>query len=100
MIKRKENKQTLGEIIKHVITSNTKIAEGLLKIKVIHAWKTVTGEAIAKKTLDVSFKDKVLFVKLDSPALRNELVFKQSEIINMIHQEIGVNHLIEKIILR
>ena len=100
MFKRKENQQPLGDVIKAIVKSNSKLAQGLLKIRILNAWKTVTGDTIAKKTLDVSYQDRILFVKLDSAALRHELSHSQTKIINMIHEEVGVNNLVEKIILR
>jgi len=36
--KRKDNQQPLGDVIKEIVKSNSKLAKGLLKVRIINAW--------------------------------------------------------------
>jgi hypothetical protein len=49
----------------------------------------VVGPTIKKKTLDLHVEKQVLFVKLDSDALRQELSYAKSLIIKNLNQEVG-----------
>ena len=46
--------------------------------KAIQCWPKVVGPFIASHTIDLSIKNKVLFVRVDSDALRNELSYSKS----------------------
>ena len=43
------------------------------------------GKPIAKRTEKLYVKDKVLFVKLNSAPLRQELTMKKSKVLEIIH---------------
>lgn len=89
--------RTLGEVIRELI--ETYRLEGKLnELKVIHAWESVVGKMIAKHTKDIYIRNKKLFVKVDSPALKNELIYSTSVILENLNKEAGTK-VIEEIIL-
>ena len=53
---------------------------------------------IANYTRDVNLKNKTLYVKLNSPALREELSYGKEKLINIINQKFK-NEIINKIVL-
>jgi predicted nucleic acid-binding Zn ribbon protein len=61
----------------------------LNEVKAIHSWEKVVGEMIARHTKDLYIKNGKLFVKIDSPALKNELSFSTSTIIENLNAEAG-----------
>jgi predicted nucleic acid-binding Zn ribbon protein len=78
----------IGEVIREMI--QTYRLEGKLnEVKVLHSWEKVVGEMIARHTLDLYIKNKRLFVKVDSPALKNELTYSRSEIAQKLNHEAG-----------
>jgi predicted nucleic acid-binding Zn ribbon protein len=62
-------------------------------------WEKVVGDSIAKhaKAEKISFGK--LYVKVDSPVWRNELIFQKHEILNKINKELK-NANINDIVLR
>jgi predicted nucleic acid-binding Zn ribbon protein len=73
--------------------------EGKLnEVKVIHSWQKVVGKMISAHTKDLYIKNGRLFVKIDSPALKNELTFRRTEIADKLNQEAG-GKVIEEVIL-
>lgn len=89
--------RTLGEVIRELI--ETYRLEGKLnELKVVHAWESVVGTMIAKHTKDIYIRNKKLFVKVDSPALKNELIYSTSVILENLNKEAGTQ-VIEEIIL-
>ena len=78
----------IGEVIREMI--ETYRLEGKLnEVKVLHSWENVVGEMIAKHTKDLYIKNHRLFVKIDSPALKNELTYSRTLIAEKLNQEAG-----------
>jgi len=86
----------LGEVIKELI--ETYSLEGKLnEVKIIHSWQKVVGDMIARHTKDLYFRNGKLFVKIDSPALKNELTYSSSTIVEKLNAEAGCK-VVEEII--
>jgi predicted nucleic acid-binding Zn ribbon protein len=86
----------LGEVLKELI--ETYRLEGKLnEMKVIHSWEKVVGDMIARHTKDLYIRNGKLFVKIDSPALKNELSYSTSTIIEKLNDEVG-SKVIEEVI--
>jgi len=85
---RKTNEESLGEAIRRML--ETYRLEGKVRqARVINAWEDVTGKMISRHTQDLYIKGSKLFVKLDSPALKNELSYSKGKIIEMLNKEAG-----------
>ena len=90
------NDRPLGEVLKELI--ETYRLEGKLnEMKVIHSWEKVVGDMIARHTKDLFIRNGKLFVKIDSPALKNELSYSTSDIVEILNAEAGCR-VIEEII--
>ena len=59
------------------------------ELKVIQSWSKVVGPFIAKHTLDLSIRNKVLFVRVDSDSLRNELSYSKSVLLKNLNDLVG-----------
>jgi predicted nucleic acid-binding Zn ribbon protein len=78
----------IKDVLKELV--DTYRLEGKLnEVKAIHSWEKVVGEMIARHTKDLYIKNGKLFVKIDSPALKNELSFSTSTIIENLNAEAG-----------
>ncbi len=90
------NDKPLGEIIRELI--ETYHLEGRLnEVKAVHSWEKVVGELIAKYTKDIYIRKGKLYVKVDSPALKNELIYNASVIMERLNAEAG-GKVVEEII--
>lgn len=59
------------------------------EVKVINSWKQEVGPFIAAHTIDLSIKNGVLFVRVDSDALRNELNYSRSLLLKNLNDLVG-----------
>lgn len=59
------------------------------ELKTIKAWPKVVGPFIATHTIDLSIRNRVLFVRVDSDALRNELSYSKSLLVKNLNNEAG-----------
>jgi predicted nucleic acid-binding Zn ribbon protein len=85
---RKSNEITLKEAIEALLVSY-KLTDKLDETRIIASWEKVVGKLIVRHTVDLYVKSRVLFVKLDSAALRNELAMAKSKLIFGLNKMTG-----------
>ena len=95
---RGNNNLKLGEIIRKLM-KNPKLAEKLDRLDAIDAWEEIIGAPLCKYITDQKISKGILYVKLKSAVVRNELSYKKSEFISQINQKIG-KKLITDIVLK
>ena len=66
--------------------------------KAIQCWPKVVGPFIASHTIDLSIKNHVLFVRVDSDALRNELGYSKSLLIKNLNDIVGHEVILEMVL--
>ena len=86
MFKRKE--QLLHDLILRNLRAQG-LETPLLQKRVMEAWPTVAGEAIARYTTDVSIRNQTLFVKIRVPALRADLSMRRQEFVQKLNEYVG-----------
>ena len=64
--------------------------EGKMKqARIIEAWPEIVGEMITKYTRDIYIKRTRLYVKIDSPVIKNELSYSKSDILKSLNDVVG-----------
>ncbi|MDG2372466.1 MAG: DUF721 domain-containing protein [Flavobacteriaceae bacterium] len=96
MSNRKFEAQKLSEVLNQ-FSSLKPIAKGLEELKINKLWKQIMGENISVYTERVKLEKAVLYVKIKSPTLKEELRFGENRIIKLLNQNLK-NKLIKKII--
>ena len=78
----------LGDLIREFYETH-KGPEYIDEIKAVNSWSEVVGQFVAKHTIDLSIRNKVLYVRVDSDALRNELSFSKTQLIQSLNELVG-----------
>ena len=94
---RKSNEKPLKAAIEEFLET-FHLRDKLSQTKVIQSWEKVVGEMVARNTSQLHIRNKVLYVKVNSAALRNELLFARTKIMNTLNKEAG-SIVIEDIVL-
>ena len=68
------------------------------EVKVVNSWKQVVGPFIVAHTIDLSIKKGVLFVRVDSDALRSELSYSKSLLMKNLNEIVG-KEMVKEIVL-
>ena len=71
---------------------------GIDNLKVQEAWIKTMGENIQKYTYRVMYKKGILYVKLKSSVLKEELTFEKTKVIKLINEELGKEYLKDLVI--
>ena len=94
----RNNTYNVGDVIRKLM-KNPKLAEKLDKLDALQIWNEIIGEALREYIIDQSLSKDILYVKLKSSIVRNELSYKKTEIKNQINKRLGkivVNEIILK----
>lgn len=87
----------LGDLVKEFIELH-KGSDYLDEQKAIQAWPKVVGPFIASHTIDLSVKNGVLYVRVDSDALRSELSYSKSLLLKNLNEKVG-KEILKEIVL-
>ncbi len=89
---------TIGNAVEKLL-KKFQIEKPVKQRQALFIWDEIVGEAIARHTQAEDVKYDKLFIKVDSPVWRNELIFRREDILNMINRRLG-NVKIKEIVLR
>ncbi|MDO9001695.1 MAG: DUF721 domain-containing protein [Bacteroidota bacterium] len=95
---KKNNLVKLGDAINQLFKQE-KLDVKISQFTIKNSWKDIVGDVIAKNTTEIFFNEKIIFVGLNSAALKHELSFRKEEIITNINKFCGYK-LVEQIVIR
>lgn len=87
---KKSNEILLKDAIEAFLKENN-LDTKLNETRLIGAWEEVTGKLIARHTLQMYVKNRVLFVKVDAAALREELTYQKSKLVKKLNKAAGID---------
>ncbi|RZP11985.1 MAG: DUF721 domain-containing protein [Flavobacteriales bacterium] len=79
------------------ISYNKLLSGGLRKVFLNKVWSNVIGENVSQYTENIYIKDNILFLKINSSVLKQELSYGIDKIIENFNKEVGSNE-IKKIV--
>ncbi len=85
---RRRNTQPIGAVLGEVLKLQ-RLDTRINEVRALNAWTEVLGVAIGKYTTEKYIKNGVLYVKLSSAVLRNELLMAREKLINSLNANIG-----------
>ena len=97
-MKRKDNNRKIGVIIRKLM-KNPRLALELDKLDAIEVWEDIIGLTLKKYITSQKISDGVLYIKLNSAVVRNELVYQKTRLMKEMNQRLG-KEFIRDIILR
>jgi hypothetical protein len=95
---RRSNVQNISEVVSELL-KKFNIDHKIKEIRLINSWEEVLGKNVARVTTKIFIKNRVLFVYLQSPVVRNELMMLKSGILKALNDKAG-ELLIDDIVLR
>jgi len=91
---RKSNEITLKEAIEALLITY-KLTDKLDETRLVASWDKVVGKLIVRHTEELYVKNRILFVKLDSAALRNELAMAKSKLVISLNRTTGKDVIVD-----
>jgi predicted nucleic acid-binding Zn ribbon protein len=94
----KSNTHHIGDAIQELLRSY-RLKSKFDETTIVSSWERLVGKPIAKRTKRVSVRNKVLFVELDSPAMKSDLNFHKTQILALFEKEFGKDVIKEIVIM-
>lgn len=82
------NEHTLQDLMKQMF-KDCDMIDKANEMDIIKTYRFVVGDLISKLTQDIKLRNKTLYVKISSAALRNELSYKKEDLIIKINSELN-----------
>lgn len=86
-MKRKNDSFKIKDLIPEMLEEN-KLQKGMNQIQVKEAWEEVMGQGVMSYTDQVYLKNQIIFVKLNSSTLREELKYGKEKILDMLQNRL------------
>ncbi len=83
--KRNNDTFSIQDLMAEVLEKNN-LSKGMLQLKVKDLWNDLMGSGIASYTQNIELRKDVLFVRLSSSVLRQELSYGKQKIITMLNE--------------
>ena len=91
------NSTEIKDLVNLFLKQN-KLEKGLLNIEMKKVWFELMNNGVANYTDDISLKNKTLYIKLNSPALREELSYGKEKLVKLINERFKKT-IVQKIVL-
>jgi hypothetical protein len=69
------------------------------EIEIIKIYEGLVGQLFANHTSKIGFKNKILYVKLDSASLKQELSYVKEGLVEKLNRELG-RRVVDKIVIK
>lgn len=86
---KRTNERTIGEILQDFFARPeiaAKVAEG----RIPEVWRKVVGDLAANQTTDLRLENHVLYARIQSSVVRQELFYRRNSIAAKLNQVLGV----------
>ncbi|MFT6167542.1 MAG: putative nucleic acid-binding Zn ribbon protein [Vicingaceae bacterium] len=83
-----EKEKPLKQLVDKMLRSYG-LGDKLDEMSLVKSWEELVGKMIANHTQEIYFNKGVLFVRLDSSTLRQELSYVKSDLIQRLNEKAG-----------
>lgn len=87
-MRRKSNETTLKDAIDRLLKVY-KLEDKMREVEVLKSWEELMGRAVAARTKEIYIDNQILYVKMESAVMRDELSRAKSMILRKINEKAG-----------
>lgn len=87
---RRKNTEKISDVLGRFLKQN-QLDEKIYEKRVIDSWSLVMGDSVSEFTKSLFFKNHVLYIKISSAVLRNELFMMREQIKNSLNKHVQSN---------
>jgi Protein of unknown function (DUF721). len=92
------NTQHIGKAIEQLLKSY-QLKSKFDEANLVSSWERLVGKSVAKRTKKVYLRNKVLFIELQSPSMKNDLNLHKTQILELFSKEFGPDTVKEIVIM-
>lgn len=84
----RHNSQPVGNIVLEILRQQG-LEAPLNEYRLIKSWSDVLGPGVERFTRNLTIRNQTLYVKLSSPALRQELLMQRTALVTRLNEAVG-----------
>ena len=96
---RRKETQSLGAVIREMMNENSNLGRGYRDVEVVHLWHDLLGRTVSRSTRNIDFRNGILYVRLNSSIVRNEIFMMREQVRGEINRCLG-EEVVKQIILQ
>ena len=81
---RQQNPTTTQETVKELI-EHYKLGEKFTELDIKASWKKIMGDSVARRTISLNIQNNILYVRLESASLKQELLMRKTNIVQQLN---------------
>ncbi len=84
--------QNTPSTIKNVLddlVDKFKFKEKFGELSIADAWKNALGDNVARRTQKILVRDRIIFIKVESASLKNELLMNKTTMLQKLNEYVG-----------
>ena len=85
---KRTNSESVGELVRQYLRQQG-LEAPLNEYRLIQGWSHVMGPVVARYTRDLVIRNQTLYVRLSSPAMRQELSMQRRELVTRLNAYVG-----------
>lgn len=87
---KRTNTQSIGNLLQDFFADNPAMADKMAETRLMNYWNEMSP-AVSRYTENVFVKNKILYVKLTSSVLKNELMMYRAQLVSDLNEKAGRN---------
>jgi len=91
-MRRKKNEEPIKDVIQRLLETY-KLHGRINNAKIIDNWEKMMGKTIAKHTTGLYIKQGILYVRINSASLKQEMFLHKKKIKQIVNNFVGSNHI-------
>ena len=85
---KRQNTQSIDSVMKQMF-QDPQFSEGMGNARVVELWPEVAGETVKERTTQLYVKNRKLYVRVSSPALKSNLQMQLSQLTEKLNEKVG-----------
>lgn len=90
--------ETIGDLVQELVRRR-RWSTKLNQARLTSCWEEIMGAPIARHTTSIFFRRSKLYLKFDSPALRQELYYSREQLRTRLNEELGDDVIAEIVLM-
>lgn len=88
----------MGEAIRELLNSYRLTAK-FDEASLVNSWERLAGKPIARRTRKLQIRNKVLFVELDSPSMKQDFLLHKAQVLELFKKEFGAGVIADIVVM-
>ena len=83
--------QSIGQLLENFLDENPVLADKMAESRLMDYWTNEMSPAVSRYTSELFIKKRILYIKLTSAVLKNELLLCREQLVSNLNKQVNRN---------